>query len=312
MFRILEGLKSKTVRESTSHTYLVIWRQFNQFLIRLDWRPNSWEERVTLFCAHLIQKSCQSSTIKSYISAIKRVLKLDGYIWNERKILVSTLTQACKLQNDQVKCRLPIQKALFELILFELRRIMDGQPYLLSLYMAAFSLAYYGLMRVGVGHHAVKAKNIHIGLNKDKMMLVLYTSKTHGHESYPQKITRKPGGFMQSCVFPCIVKFLVHLLQYLKDTINIIPQTTTKYVVLYENWVTQIWKIVIQLDSTNQYENFDNMPMLWLKLKKLWAIQYFWVLLHVLIPILYDSCSDTFTLSVHVSPCILCPYRKDD
>ena len=45
---------------------------------------------------------------------------------------------------------------------------------------------------------------------------------------------------MQSCVFPCIVKFLVHLLQYLKDTINIIPQTTTKYVVLYENWVTQI------------------------------------------------------------------------
>ena len=69
--------------------------------------------------------------------------------------------------------------------------------------------------------------------------------------------TRKPGGFMQSCVFPCIVKFLVHLLQYLKDTIDIIPQTTTKYVVLYENWVTQIWKIVIQLDSTNQYENFD-------------------------------------------------------
>ena len=52
--------------------------------------------------------------------------------------------------------------------------------------------------------------------------------------------TRKPGGFMQSCVFPCIVKFLVHLLQYLKDTINIIPQTTTKYVVLYENWVSQI------------------------------------------------------------------------
>ena len=55
-----------------------------------------------------------------------------------------------------------------------------------------------------------------------------------------QSTTRKPGGFMQSCVFPCIVKFLVHLLQYLKDTINIIPQTTTKYVILYENWVTQI------------------------------------------------------------------------
>ena len=34
--------------------------------------------------------------------------------------------------------------------------------------------------------------------------------------------------------------FLVYLLQYLKDTINIIPQTTIRYEILCENRVTQI------------------------------------------------------------------------
>ena len=54
------------------------------------------------------------------------------------------------------------------------------------------------------------------------------------------------------------------------------------------------------------------MPMLRSKLKKLWAIEYFWVLLHVLITIFYDLCSVTFMSSVHVSSCVICPYRKYD
>ena len=36
--------------------------------------------------------------------------------------------------------------------------------------------------------HYVRAKDVHVGLNKDKILLVLYTSKTHGHESRPQEI----------------------------------------------------------------------------------------------------------------------------
>ena len=54
------------------------------------------------------------------------------------------------------------------------------------------------------------------------------------------------------------------------------------------------------------------MPMLWSKLRKLWAIKYFWVLLHVLITIFYNLCSVTLVPSVHVSSCVICPYRKYD
>ena len=59
------------------------------------------------------------------------------------------------------------------------------------MYKALFSLAYYGLLRVGeltTGNHSVKAKDVHIGQNKDKMLFVLYTSKTHGLGSVPQEI----------------------------------------------------------------------------------------------------------------------------
>ena len=36
---VVDRLQSKTVRQSTSHNYLCVWRQFNKFIIRLDRRP---------------------------------------------------------------------------------------------------------------------------------------------------------------------------------------------------------------------------------------------------------------------------------
>ena len=79
------------------------------------------------------------------------------------------------------------------MLLFELPGVLQNQQYLLILYRALFALAYYGLMRIGKlakapRQHSVRAKNVHMGMNKDKIMVVLYTSKTHGLESYPQKI----------------------------------------------------------------------------------------------------------------------------
>ena len=121
------------------------------------------------------------------------MLREDDYNWDQNKVLITSLTRACKLQNDRLTCRMPIQKGLFELILFELKRTkaLIGQPYLQILYRALFSLAYYGLMRIGEladSSHSLKACNVHTGINKNKILLVLYTSKTHGLDTYPQRI----------------------------------------------------------------------------------------------------------------------------
>ena len=130
----------------------------------------------------------------SYFSAIKHILKQDGYVWDDNKAALSYLVKGCQFENDTVKIRLPIQLGLLETLLFEVERFYSEnapQPYLEILYKAMFGLAYYGLMRVGEltkSQHVLKACNIHVGHNKDKVLLTLYSSKTHGYESGPQKI----------------------------------------------------------------------------------------------------------------------------
>ena len=188
---IMDRLKSNTVRKTTKKNYLSIWRQFNKFLIRLDDRPQTWEERVALFCTYLINRGAKSSTISSYISAIKAILRDDGYSWNNNISLLQSLTNACKLQNNIVKCRLLIQMGLLEVLLFEIDRMLPDQLYLRVTYQAIFCLAYYGLMRIGEltqGDHPVKAKYVLIARNKNKILLILYSSKTHAKNAYPQKI----------------------------------------------------------------------------------------------------------------------------
>ena len=191
MFQVLENLKNKRNKESTNKVYLSVWRKFNQFLIRLDKRPKDWEDRVALFCAYLIEQKNQSSTVRSYISAIKAVLQNDGYIWDDKKVVLTTLTRACRLINDKVRTRLPIKAPLLELILFELGRFYDNQPYLTLMYRALFVLVYYGLLRIGeltTSEHVLKAKDIHVARNKQKILIVLHSSKTHTKGDKPQHI----------------------------------------------------------------------------------------------------------------------------
>ena len=207
----MEKLRGANTKDSTKRIYLAIRRQFNAFIIKLDKRPSSWEERTAMFLAHHADNGTQSSTLKSYVSAIKRILIDDGYLWDDNIVLLSSLTKGCRLINDQVRVRLPIQFGLLELILFEVQRHFAGknQPFLIKLFQAMFALGYYGLFRVGeltCSQHVMKAKNVHLALNKEKLMVILLSSKTHGKESHPQKIkivANKEGKFGQRNRFFC-------------------------------------------------------------------------------------------------------------
>ena len=68
---------------------------------------------------------------------------------------------------------------------------MANQPYLEILYKAILCLSYYGLLRVGEvsdSRHNIKALNVHIASNKQKILILLYSSKTHDKESRPQEV----------------------------------------------------------------------------------------------------------------------------
>ena len=139
---ILESLQAMQNRESTRKNYYSIWKQFNAFILRLDYVPNEWEEWVSLFGAYLTSKGTQSSTIRSYVSAIKHILKVDKYEWDDNKVLLSAITRACKIKNDVLRTRLPIHIGLLEMLLFEVNREFQDQPYLRCLYLAMFIIAY--------------------------------------------------------------------------------------------------------------------------------------------------------------------------
>ena len=156
---------NQQVRKSTIKTHMNIWRQFNNFVISLDVKPPTWEARTTLYIAYLIDNGKQSASIKSYVSAIKKLLVLDGYKWKDEEVLLTSLTRACRLINDKVHRRMPIYCSFLEMILFEVERKFSSQHYLECLYKAIFILSYYGMMRVGEvtdSPHVLKARNVHL------------------------------------------------------------------------------------------------------------------------------------------------------
>ena len=189
----MEKLMMTQHRDSTAKNYLGIWRQFNRFLMNLDRKPKLWEDRTTLFIAYLVDKGVQSSSIKSYVSAIKKTLVMDKYKWDDTLVMVRSLAKACRIINDKVTTRFPIHCSLLEMLLFEAQRYFsnNNQWYLEVLYKTLFFICYYGLMRVSEvtdSLHVLKAKDVHVAAKKNKMLLVLYSSKTHDKSCRPQKI----------------------------------------------------------------------------------------------------------------------------
>ena len=189
---IMEKLKNNRNRASTKTNYYSVWRSFNNFFVKLDRKPETWEERLNLFVAYLVDSSKKSTTIRSYISAIKAVLLEDGEQINENHFLLNSLTCACILKNDKVCTHLPIKQNLLNLMVANVGNVFqDEQPYLYILYKALMITAYYSLFRVGeltFSPHILKTKDVHIGKNKKKLMFVLHSSKTHGKDSKPQII----------------------------------------------------------------------------------------------------------------------------
>ena len=171
--------------------YYTIWKCFSKFFVRLDNKPSTWEECLTLFVGFLIDNEKQSSTVKSYISAIKAVLRDCDIELSENLYLISSLTRACRLKNDQIKTKLPLQKGMLGILLRHLKTKYGNQPFVSKMYRALFSTMYHGLLRISEvaqcqSQHAVLARDMHIGWNKQKFLLILRTSKTHWKNMKPQ------------------------------------------------------------------------------------------------------------------------------
>ena len=171
---------------------------------------------MTLFVGYLVDTKKKSTTIRSYISAIKTVLLSENIKLKEDKYLINSLIQGCRYVNDIMMPRLPIKKHLLRIILdttYSIFTIVNNQPYLSYLYRAMFSTAYYGLFRVGElakGEHLVLVQDIYIATNKNKILFILRTLKTHWKDNRPQqiKISSSGDGMKTHCPFKILREFL--------------------------------------------------------------------------------------------------------
>ena len=212
----MELLKNDRFRNTTKRNYYGIWKSFNQFVIKLDVKPTSWEERLILYVGFLIQKNRRSQTIKSYISAIRAILYNSGIVLSENRCLLASLTRACSLQNDAIRTKVPISKDLLNLLLETCWNHFQEQAqiYLCHLFRAVFAASFYGMLRIGEvtsGDHPIKAADVHIGENKNKLLFVLQTSKTHWKNARPQlvKITQlQVSKSRKVCPFQILKKFI--------------------------------------------------------------------------------------------------------
>ena len=144
---VIDRLKCQGQRESTRAIHHGVWKTFNDFNVKLDNKPSSWEDRLTLFVGYLICKKLKLSTIKSYISAIWTVLTYIGIELNENKVLLTSLIKACKIHNDCIKSKLPIQKGLLMILIESVDKLYvnSPQPYLAVMCKALFNMAYFGM-----------------------------------------------------------------------------------------------------------------------------------------------------------------------
>ena len=144
---MIEKLKVQSCQKLTAKNYLGIYRRFKQFILKLDVRPRAWEDKATLFIGYLTENGMQSSSVKPYLSAIKKTLVVNGYKWNDARVQVATLTRACRLINDIVMTRFCVYCDLLEIMLFQIEMKFNQQPYQEIMYKAMFILGYYGLLR---------------------------------------------------------------------------------------------------------------------------------------------------------------------
>ena len=188
--------------------------------------PICWEDRIVLYVGYLFQKNKKSSTIRSYLSAIRAVLKAEKVELNEDLFLLTSLIRACKLKNDQIHTRLSITRGLLDVLLRKTNQYFreQGQVYLAALYCSLFSTAYYGLLRVGEltsGSHPVFATDVQIADNKKKIKLIFHTSKTHWHGDEPQiiiiKSTAKTDEQTRKNVIRCNITCSYYLMKRFSD-----------------------------------------------------------------------------------------------
>ena len=99
---------------------------------------------------------------------------------------------ACRIHRDTIRTKLTIGKHMLHRMLDKCKTTYETQPYAMKVFRAVLVSMYYGMLRISEvteGEHVLKARDVHISDNKNKILFILRSSKTHCQADKPQHIT---------------------------------------------------------------------------------------------------------------------------
>ncbi len=185
--------------QSTIRVYERAWDKFSQFLAMYGWQssqPNV--HHVLLFVAYLSKLGHPSSTIYSYVSGIKYRTRLAG-LQIHQSFILSKVLKGCKKDFSTTDVRIPISIDLLTQLCQCLWAVTNSQ-YEATMFAAMFTLAFFGLCRVGEitytgksADHTICSQNVfktHAGY-----VLALMSSKNN-QSGPPQYINLAPNSII--------------------------------------------------------------------------------------------------------------------
>ena len=136
------------------------------------------------FVSYLYKRGLSWSTVNNYLSALSFHNKINKYVDNIQSFVIRKMVDGLKRINAKKKdCRLPISRKMLEQIIKTLSKIFNSL-YESTLFSAAFSLAFHGMLRVGELAQTGNKQSVHslniedINIQQNCLPLLLKTSKT--------------------------------------------------------------------------------------------------------------------------------------
>lgn len=128
-------------------TGLNAFKNFREtYSLDLSWPTN--EQHIVLFISYSFEIGRATSTIATYLAAINYFHKLHGWCDFQNSFITQKLLEGCRRSRPSKDNRAPVTKTVLLAICSVLPNVCYS-PYEATLFHALFTLAYFGLFRVG-------------------------------------------------------------------------------------------------------------------------------------------------------------------
>jgi len=183
--------------------------------------PTTWPattNQVMLFLSFCHSQGYSPSTLSTYCSGISFIHKINGLYDPTNAFIIKKLLEGSKRVNNRTDSRIPIRKQLLAQICLALPSVCSN-AYEAKLFHAAFTLAYFGLMRVSeLAYTSTLLADRPVLLSdlsfKSNGFMVAIRKSKNSQSGHPTRLVILPADTSEICGIKAMKQFLSVRPQY--------------------------------------------------------------------------------------------------